>query len=57
MAKFRLLIGIFIAAMFAVTAVQAAGSHRAKAAHGKKATEKCQPYGDADLPQMCSVKK
>jgi hypothetical protein len=56
MSKLRLLVGISVAAMFTVVAVQAEA--RSRVAHGKKAAvEKCVPYGDADLPQMCSGKK
>ena len=64
MSKLRLLmlIGISTAALFAVTAVQAYEYYRTKpihhaahATHGKKPlVHQCKPYGDADLPQMCS---
>ena len=56
MAKLRWLIGISIAAVFAVSAVQAEARSKAANSSGKKA-EKCVPYGDADLPQMCGTKK
>jgi hypothetical protein len=64
MSKLRLLIGISTAALFAVTAVQADEyyrtnhhtHHAAKAADGKTSpVDQCKPYGDADLPQMCST--
>jgi hypothetical protein len=42
---------LIIIAMFAVSAAPA--DARAK----KQAQSKCVPYGDADLPQMCSAKK
>ena len=59
MSKLRVLIGISIAAMFAITAAQARPHHTYHAVkyHAVKAkkAEPCKAYGDSDLPQMCST--